>query len=188
MQTYPKRLQKVCETSATLRGIITADAVRGRELLAQAKLARLSVQANGERLSVRGSRDHEALIRRLIEHKPDVLAALTPAHPPDIDGSPAPSSSPHSDGWDEARAFKVQAAINAPIDAAVAAIPANHPYRQARLNVLANERGIVAALVEKRDPILWGWLDSLDRLLERWNETDRVTSPSTQQTTISEDR
>jgi len=77
-----------------------------------------------------------------------------------------------SETWDEARALEAQRAIYARLDAAVAAMPANAPHRQARLNVLANERGIVAGFVEKRDPILWVWLDSLELMLARWRETD----------------
>jgi hypothetical protein len=72
------------------------------------------------------------------------------------------------DEWDEARALAVQAAVHTRLDAAVAAMPADHPDRQARLNVLVNERGIVAGLLAKHDPILWGWLDSLERMLQRW--------------------
>ena len=77
-----------------------------------------------------------------------------------------------SETWDEARALEAQRAIYARLDAAVAAMPANAPHRQARLNVLANERGIVAGFVEKRDPILWVWLDSLELMLAKWRETD----------------
>jgi hypothetical protein len=76
--------------------------------------------------------------------------------------------------WDEARAVEMQAAVHARLDEAVAAVPAGHPCRQARLNVLANERGIVVGLMAKRDPLLWGWLRSLECLLERWNEEDRT--------------
>lgn len=154
-----------------------ADAVKGRELLAQARLAGLNVQVNGEQLSVRGSRNCEILIRCLIEHKADVLAALSPVGHAAAFSSTEASSSPPTDGWDGNRAIEIQAAVNARLDAAVATIPANHPHRQARLNVLANERGIVAGLLAKRDPILWGWLDSLKQLLERWSEKDRGCPP-----------
>ena len=164
-----------------------ADIVLGNDLLAQAKAAGLTVQAAAGRLSVRGPRTHESLIRQLIEHKQDVLTALASAHQPGTPRSPALCAPLSPDGWDEARALSVQAAIHARLDMAVGAIPADHPHRQARLNVLANERGIVAGLLVKRDPILWGWLASLERLLERWSEEDRMALPSMQQT-ISEER
>jgi hypothetical protein len=38
--------------------------------------------------------------------------------------------------------------------------------------VLANERGIVAGLLAKHDPILGGWFDSLENMLARWEEED----------------
>ncbi len=79
-----------------------------------------------------------------------------------------------SETWDEARALEVQRAIHARLDAVVAAMPANAPHRQSRLNVLANERGIVASLMAKHDPTLWSWLAGLEYLLERWREWDRV--------------
>jgi hypothetical protein len=75
-------------------------------------------------------------------------------------------------GWDEARALAVQAASNARLDAAVAAMSADAPHRQAWLNVLTNERSIVAGLIAKHDPILWGWLVSLECLLARWKQED----------------
>jgi hypothetical protein len=74
--------------------------------------------------------------------------------------------------WEETRAIEMQAAINARLDEIVAALPPGYPHRAARLNVLANERGIVASLLAKRDPILWGWLNSLERMLARWEEED----------------
>lgn len=48
----------------------------GLELLAQATTAGLDVTAAGERLIVRGPRSAEAIARRLLAHKADVLAAL----------------------------------------------------------------------------------------------------------------
>jgi len=74
--------------------------------------------------------------------------------------------------WDDSRAAEVQAAIHAWLDQVIAAIPTDCPHRQARLNVLKNERGIVAALMAKRDPMLWGWLRSLECMLERWSKKD----------------
>ena len=74
--------------------------------------------------------------------------------------------------WDDARALEVQAAVHARLEQAIATMPADYPHRQARLNVLVNERGIVAALIAKRDPLVWNWPRSLERLLERWREED----------------
>jgi hypothetical protein len=153
---------------------IMADAVLGRDLLAQAKAAGLNVRAVGERLSVRGPRIHEALIRRLVEQKADILAALASACHPEAASTPGLPSSPLLDDWDETRAIDVQGIVNTRIDIAVAAIPADHPRRQARLNILENEGYIVAGLMAKHDPILWGWLDSLERLLKRWDEEDQA--------------
>ena len=48
----------------------------GLTLLAEARAAGLSVAAQGCRLVVRGPRRAEAMARRLIEHKADVMAAL----------------------------------------------------------------------------------------------------------------
>ena len=70
--------------------------------------------------------------------------------------------------WDEARAQELQAAVQARVDQAMREIPVGHPRRQARLNVLAREPAICRALAERRDPTLWGWLDSLEHLLDRW--------------------
>ena len=69
--------------------------------------------------------------------------------------------------WDDARALAVQGAVHARLDQVIAALPADSPHRQARLRVLENERGIVAKLMAKHDPQLWGWLRSLECLLQR---------------------
>lgn len=74
--------------------------------------------------------------------------------------------------WDASRAIQTQAAILARLDEAVASIHPNHPARKARLNVLGNDRAIVARLVTKRDPLLWDWLQDLECLLSRWKEED----------------
>lgn len=74
--------------------------------------------------------------------------------------------------WDGARALEVQAAIYARLDQVIAALPADDPHRQARLNVLANERRIVAVLMAQRDAKLWGWQRSLECMLKRWSEED----------------
>lgn len=176
-------MRNVCNAS----GVVVTDTRTGIDLLVRAKAAGLTVHAVGGRLSVRGPRTHESLIRQLIEHKQDVLTALATAPQPETPRSPAPCSSLPPDGWDKARALAVQAAVHARLDAIMATLPPDYPHRQARLNVLANERGIVAGLMAKHDPILWGWLASLERLLERWSEEDRMISPSTQKT-IPEER
>lgn len=125
-----------------------------------------------------------------------ILARFAPLQPLVVPSPPVaerPEATPKpclfpDEPWDESRALEVQAAINARLEAAEAAIPAHNPHRQARLNVLANERGIVAGLIAKRDPMLWRWPRALEQLLERWSETDRMTSRSTRQKMISENR
>jgi hypothetical protein len=125
-------------------------------LLAKARAAGLTIRVDGERLVVRGPRSAADLGKMLVSRKAEVLAALR-----DV---PA--------GWDEALALEVQAAVNARLDVVVASLPSDYPHHQARLKVLANERGLVAGLLAKRDPILWGWRDSLERMLTRWEEED----------------
>ncbi len=49
----------------------------GLNLLAEAQAAGLRVEAQGERLIVRGPRQAEPLAKRIIEHKNDVMQALT---------------------------------------------------------------------------------------------------------------
>ena len=49
----------------------------GLTLLREAYAAGLSVQADGDRLRIRGPREAEAIAQRLIAHKAAVLAALT---------------------------------------------------------------------------------------------------------------
>jgi len=51
----------------------------GLTLLNRAHAAGLDVAADGDRLVIRGPRSAEAVARLLIEHKPEVLAALIPA-------------------------------------------------------------------------------------------------------------
>jgi hypothetical protein len=51
----------------------------GLMLLRQASKAGLAVQADGDRLVIRGPRRAEAVARLLIEYKPEVIAALAPA-------------------------------------------------------------------------------------------------------------
>ena len=125
------------------------DTGKGIDLLVQAKAAGLTVQAAGGRLSVRGPRTHESLIRQLIEHKQDVLAALATAPQPATPRHIRLASLSPPDSWDEARALELQAAVNARLDEVMASLPPDYPHREARLNVLRNERGIVAGLVAK---------------------------------------
>jgi hypothetical protein len=56
--------------------VVVADQNRGRELLAEASAGGVTMWADGDRLRVRGPKSAEALLRRLLDHKPDVLAAL----------------------------------------------------------------------------------------------------------------
>jgi hypothetical protein len=54
-------------------------------LLAEARTAGIQVLADGDRLVVRGPRAAEALARRLLEHKAEVLARLQPWDPTEAD-------------------------------------------------------------------------------------------------------
>jgi hypothetical protein len=51
----------------------------GLTLLQQARDAGLAVESNGDKLVIRGPRRAEVVARLLIEHKPEVIAALAPA-------------------------------------------------------------------------------------------------------------
>jgi hypothetical protein len=54
----------------------------GLILLKRAREAGLAVEADGNKLVIRGPRRAESVARLLIEHKPEVLAALAPVMPP----------------------------------------------------------------------------------------------------------
>jgi hypothetical protein len=56
--------------------------MEGLILLNRAREAGLAVAAEGDKLVIRGPRRAESLARLLIEHKPEVLAALAPVIPP----------------------------------------------------------------------------------------------------------
>jgi hypothetical protein len=56
--------------------------MEGLILLNRAREAGLAVAAEGDKLVIRGPRRAESLARLLIEHKPEVLAALAPVMPP----------------------------------------------------------------------------------------------------------
>ena len=56
--------------------------MEGLILLNCAREAGLAVAAEGDKLVIRGPRRAELLARLLIEHKPEVLAALAPVMPP----------------------------------------------------------------------------------------------------------
>jgi hypothetical protein len=51
----------------------------GLTLLRQARDAGLAVESDGDKLVIRGPRRAEVVARLLIEHKPEVIAALAPA-------------------------------------------------------------------------------------------------------------
>lgn len=55
----------------------------GLTLLRRAQEAGLAVQAEGDRLVIRGPKRAEPVARLLLDHKPDVLAALVPSAAPD---------------------------------------------------------------------------------------------------------
>jgi hypothetical protein len=59
----------------------------GVTLLRRARDAGLAVLAEGDKLVIRGPRRAEPVARLLIEHKPAVMAALTPPFPKERDGS-----------------------------------------------------------------------------------------------------
>ena len=51
----------------------------GLTLLAEARLAGLTVRAEEERLLIRGPREQEHLAKRLLSHKAELLGAMTRA-------------------------------------------------------------------------------------------------------------
>ena len=63
----------------------------GLSLLQEASSAGLKVRAEGDRLTIRGPRRAEAVARRLIRHKAEVLAALDPRYANDVPQRPAPA-------------------------------------------------------------------------------------------------
>ena len=73
----------------------------GLALLLHAEHAGLKVWAEGDKLQIRGPRRAEPMVRQLIEHKPEVMAALAAGSAnPDIEreaimveGAPSPSDS-----------------------------------------------------------------------------------------------
>src|SRR5690348_16233435 len=81
------------------------------------------------------------ILARFAPPQPAVVSPPPVAESPQAEVAPRPVL---AETWNETRALEVQAAVNARLDAAVAAIPKDHPQRQARLNVLAIERGIIA--------------------------------------------
>jgi hypothetical protein len=54
----------------------------GLKLLRRARDAGLAVQVEGDKLVIRGPKRAELVARLLIDHKPEVMAALVPADPP----------------------------------------------------------------------------------------------------------
>jgi hypothetical protein len=75
----------------------------GLALLQQARAAGLAVRAEGDRLCVRGPRRAEALVRLLLDHKAEVLAALAPAAPVTV--TPAELPPDWYISWDERAAI-----------------------------------------------------------------------------------
>jgi hypothetical protein len=63
----------------------------GLTLLRRARDAGLAVVTEGEKLVIRGPRRAEAIARLLIEHKPEVMAALVAKPVPDAQLDPAPA-------------------------------------------------------------------------------------------------
>lgn len=53
----------------------------GVELLRQAQKAGLTVCAEGDRLKIKGPKKLSGLVQQLIDHKSEILAALTPSGP-----------------------------------------------------------------------------------------------------------
>jgi hypothetical protein len=82
----------------------------GLTLLSDAVTAGLTVQVDGERLVIRGPKAADAVARRLLEHKPEVVAALgrfglTSTELPKPDQPPFPGWIPRPDasgrlGWE----------------------------------------------------------------------------------------
>jgi hypothetical protein len=173
----------ISETSAWPEAIVVNPEL-GRGLLAEAEDAGLKVRAEGDRLVVRGPRSAEALMRRLIDRKPDVLAALsspfrlrvvgTTAAPPTAAASapeppPPPPAPGPADGWDDARAVQVVAAVHARIDRALQV--GGEADTDARRRNAAIDKKLAEDFCRNRDPILWNFLASVEGVLARWRRS-----------------
>jgi hypothetical protein len=137
-----------------------ANRTTGCDLLAEARAAGLTARAEGDRLVVRGPRSAEALMRRLLAHKPDVLAALAP---------PAPATPPAADAWDDARAAQVVAAVHARIDRALQ-VGGEADTDARRKNALIDKK-LAEDFRRERDLTLWGFLANVEGVLARWRRT-----------------
>jgi hypothetical protein len=109
-----------------------ADEVIGRDLLDQAKAAGLTVRVEGHSLIVRGRRRVESLAQRLIDHKPDVLAALAEREPTST-RAPATAQAPIAPIKADVPAALAEAAPSAPPvatgDPGRPSTPAPDPHR-----------------------------------------------------------
>jgi hypothetical protein len=68
----------------------------GLNLLRRARDAGLAVEVEGDKLVIRGPKRAEPVARLLIDHKPEVMAALVPADPPALE---AGESDPDPARW-----------------------------------------------------------------------------------------
>jgi hypothetical protein len=137
------------------------------ELLARADRAGLKVEADGERLRVRGPREHQDLGQELVRRKVEVLAALAGAHP---QGLRSVGTAPCRTAWDAA------GAVVSECDKIVAAgLPAlSAPQR----NVAEVYLGLVRRYAERRDELLWTMPDFLRGELIRWQGSRSVRRPA----------
>jgi hypothetical protein len=155
------------------------------DLVEEAGTVGITLQAEGDRLRVRGPRETQALGQLLLERKQEVLALLRrgprsdpgPAEGPAASSAPpAPASQPDTAApmpcWDNDRARKVVAAVQARLELAASMIPLGHPKRQARLRVLEVMRATTEDFAAKQDPLLWERLQDLERRLAEWREWD----------------
>jgi hypothetical protein len=161
-----------------------ADVPVGCGLLAEAESAGLTVRAEGDRLVVRGPRSAEALMRRLIDRKPDVLAALSSPSRLSVVGTAAaqptaaattPESSPPppapwpADGWDDVQAAQAVAAVHARIDRAMQV--GGEADTDARRKNAVIDKKLAEDFRRDRDPILWTFLASVEGVLARWRRS-----------------
>jgi hypothetical protein len=137
-----------------------ANRTTGCDLLAEARAAGLTVRSEGDRIIVRGPRQAEALMRRVLDRKADVLAALA---------SPAPTTTSTADDWDDARAAQVVAAVHARIDRALQ-VGGEADTDARRKNALIDKK-LAEDFRRERDLTLWGFLANVEGVLARWRRT-----------------
>lgn len=112
----------------------------GLTLLTEARAAGLAVRVDGDRLIVRGPRQAEALARRLIAHKAEILTALAETASPTGDCEPL---RPLPANWPELTALRWGPAVGDPTPGLTIDRP-DPDRRRAALAALADDPEAIA--------------------------------------------